>query len=196
MAKFSPLQIKGAWKEGYVLDIQTVSSTFVGYNEAGHPQFDSTRSELGELLYKLKYKGDQSAVAPIAEAAATYLTQWKPGPEIIVPVPATVTRKSPPVLLIAEAVAKLGKLPCIDGVKTTRNPTKGLKNVFDPVERQALLADLYTVDTALTKGKKILLLDDLYRSGATMNAVTETLLGKGEAASVVVLAITRTRSHA
>jgi predicted amidophosphoribosyltransferase len=196
MTKISPRQIKGAWTEGYALDVQTVSSTFVGYNEGGHPQFDTTRSELGELLFKLKYRGDQSVVAPIAEAVATYLTQWKPGPEIIVPVPATTVRKHPPVVLIADAVAKLGKISCIDCVKTTRNPAKSLKNVFDPVERQALLADLYTVDPALTKGKKILLLDDLYRSGATMNAVTQTLLGKGEAANVVVLAITCTRSHA
>ena len=47
------------------------SSEFVGYNEYGHAQFESTRTELGELLYRLKYKGDQPAIAPIAQARLT-----------------------------------------------------------------------------------------------------------------------------
>ena len=163
MMKFSTRKIEGTWTEGYALDIQTISSSFMGYNEAGHPQFDTKRSELGEFLYRLKYKGDQSAVAPIAQAAATYLTQWKPAPDLIVPVPPSTKRKRPPVLLIAEALAKLGNKPCIDCVTTTRDPKKALKDVTDPEERKALLADLFSVDPAHTKGKKILLLDDLYR---------------------------------
>jgi predicted amidophosphoribosyltransferase len=51
------------------------------------------------------------------------------------------------------------------------------------------------VDVAHTEGKKVLLVDDLYRSGATLNAITDLLLTEGKAASVSVLTITRTRSN-
>jgi len=58
-----------------------------------------------------------------------------------------------------------------------------------------LLDGLFAVDPAATKGQHILLFDDLYRSGATMNAITSVLLGLGQAASVNALTITRTRSN-
>ncbi len=38
-------------------------------------------------------------------------------------------------------------------------------------------------------------MDDLYRSGATMDAITRALYDQGSAADVFALAITRTRSN-
>jgi len=37
------------------------------------------------------------------------------------------------------------------------------------------------------------LFDDLYRSGATLNALSQAAYSQGEAANVFVLALTRTR---
>src|SRR6516225_4063660 len=54
MAPFRPRQIIGKWKGGFALDVHTLSSIPIGYNEFGHMQFETTRSEVGELLYKLK----------------------------------------------------------------------------------------------------------------------------------------------
>jgi predicted amidophosphoribosyltransferase len=196
MTNFTAREIKGAWEKGYALDVQTISSDFIGYTEGGHPRFDTKRSEVGELLYRLKYKADKAAIEPLAHAAASMLTKWKPGVDLVVPVPASTKRAVPPVLLIAEAIAKLGKKPCIDCVTTTRAPTKQLKNVNDLDERKKLLEGLYAVDQAITSGKRILLVDDLYRSGATMNAITAVLLGQGKAAKVFAFAITCTRSNA
>ncbi|HEY8749953.1 MAG TPA: hypothetical protein VIM11_18360 [Tepidisphaeraceae bacterium] len=53
----NPIEIPGAWTRGWTLDLHTISSTFLGYNEYGHAQYDTTRSTLGELLYQLKYRG-------------------------------------------------------------------------------------------------------------------------------------------
>lgn len=33
MAQFKARKIKGPWAEGYVLDLHTISSTVIGYNE-------------------------------------------------------------------------------------------------------------------------------------------------------------------
>jgi competence protein ComFC len=70
-----------------------------------------------------------------------------------------------------------------------------LKNVDDPAERQRLLRDSMSLSEAHdVSGKKILLVDDLYRSGATLSIATELLIDEGRADSVSVLTMTKTRS--
>src|SRR6266481_2889286 len=63
-----PNEIRGSWERGYVLDVHTISSTMIGYNEFGHPEFDTVRSALGELVYRVKYRGDKGAILSIVEA--------------------------------------------------------------------------------------------------------------------------------
>ena len=65
---------------------------------------------------------------------------------------------------------------------------------MDRDKRKELSDRPYTADRACTKGKSILLFDDLYRSGSTMNAVTNLLVDQGAAEAVRVLAVTKTRS--
>jgi competence protein ComFC len=76
--------------------------------------------------------------------------------------------------------------------KTKKTP--GLKNIHDAEQRRELLDGAFDVDASQVKGKGVLLIDDLYRSGATANAVTVALLAAG-AARVYFLAATRTRSN-
>lgn len=70
-----------------------------------------------------------------------------------------------------------------------------LKNVDDPDERMALLRNqlVLVADTNLL-GKNVLLLDDLYRSGATLSVATEILYRQAQAKAVYVLTMTKTRS--
>lgn len=62
-------------------------------------------------------------------------------------------------------------------------------------ERLGLLAGAHDVAMAKVQGHAVLLFDDLYRSGATMNAVTTVLLDDGGATEVFALTITCTRSR-
>jgi competence protein ComFC len=190
-----PRKIRGKWAEGYALDLHTTSSTFLGYDGYGHPQFETVRSDLGELLYKLKYRADPSAVDSIAEAAAEFLTEkWRVNVDLIVPVPPSNTgRKRQPVLEVATAISeRTGIGLCLDGlVKVKQTPQ--LKDVFDFKERVAALEGAFTVEKAKIQGKRVLLFDDLFRSGATMNTITECLM-TGGAEVVYALTLTRTRS--
>lgn len=191
-----PRKIQGKWAEGYALDLHTTSSTFLGYDGYGHPQFETVRSELGELLYKLKYRADPSAVDSIAETAADFLKEkWRIDVDLIVQVPPSDTsRKRQPVLEVATAISeRTGIELCLDGVVKVKQ-TPQLKNVFDFKERVAALEGAFTVETAKIQGKRVLLFDDLFRSGATMNTITECLMTDGGAEVVYALTLTRTRS--
>jgi predicted amidophosphoribosyltransferase len=99
-----------------------------------------------------------------------------------------------PVILLATGIGEALGVPVINCITTTRSATQ-LKDITDPDQRREALEGLYDVDPAHTAGAHILLFDDLFRSGATMNAITDVLLGKGKAASVRVFTITRTRSN-
>jgi len=85
-------------------------------------------------------------------------------------------------------------LPVVSCVTATRSTTQ-LKGVTDPEQRKTLLDGLYAADPSQIRGKRVLLFDDLFRSGSTMNAITDVLLAQGQAGSVSVLTITRTRSN-
>jgi len=188
--------VQGAWRLGWTLDRHTTRSVFLGYDEHGHAQFETTRSPIGELLYQLKYRGQRTA-PQIAAVIAKFFDD-KPVAlgrmDVIVPMPPSEKRPVQPVADVAKALGKTLKKPVLaDAVKKTRR-TPGLKDLRDPEERRELLDGAFKVDPSQVKGKGVLLIDDLYRSGATANAVTLALIAAG-AARVYFLAATRTRSN-
>ncbi|OGQ91323.1 MAG: hypothetical protein A2289_12420 [Deltaproteobacteria bacterium RIFOXYA12_FULL_58_15] len=192
---FNPKKLAGRWREGYALDVHTVSSVYLGENQYGHAEYETTRSDVGELLYRLKYRSDQTAVNSIVDAAAKFLRTWGPGVDLVVAVPPTRSRATQPVLVLGEAIAKSLKVPFEAGaVKKAKKATE-LKDVYDYDERSRLLENAHRVVTSKVAGRNVLLFDDLYRSGATMNAITEALYDKGKVADVFALTITRTRSN-
>lgn len=195
MISFHPVRIPGRWREGYALDLHTVLSTFLGDDEYGHARFDTERSVAGELLSRLKYRGDPSAVDALVEAAASFVRSRDPPVDVLVPVPASRPRTHQPVLALGAALAqdlKLAFLPA--SVRRTRD-APALKDVYQYDERFRLLAGLHEVDRAIVQGRGVLLFDDLFRSGATMNAIAAALYDEGGAGDVFALTITRTRSQ-
>ena len=195
MASIHPTEIPGRWRAGFALDYHTVSSEFVGHDEYGHPKFDTKRSELGELLYRLKYGSDSVVIEEIAVTATEFLKIWNPGCACIVPVPPSRERRLQPVLVLAEAIGKNLGMPVRSDAITKVKAIPQLKDVFEYDARVKLLQGAHSADPTIVQGNGILLFDDLFRSGATMNSITETLYGIGKASDVFVLTITRTRSR-
>lgn len=194
MSQFQPRRIMGKWTQGYALDLHTISSIPIGHNEYGHTQFDTTRSEIGELLFRLKFRADKSTVPLLVSDAVDFLRRWDPAIDMIVPVPPSGTRAVQPVILLAEGIGAALPLPLMHAVTKTRD-TPQLKNIFDLDARLAALEGAHAVDPGMTRGRKILLFDDLFRSGATMSAIATALYEQGGAAEVFALTMTRTRSH-
>ena len=194
MASTHPTKIPGRWREGFSLDYHTISSDFIGHDEYGHPRYDTKRSELGELLYRLKYGQDKGVIDEIVDAAAAFVKSWAPKVGLILPVPPSRARSQQPVLLLAEALGNRLNLPVRPGAVARTKPVPELKDVYEYGARVKLLQGVHTVDLDATAGQIILLFDDLFRSGATMNAVTDVLYEQGKAGEVYALTIARTRS--
>ena len=195
MITLHPLKLTGNWQEGFALDVHTVKSTFLGYDEYGHDVFDTQRSPIGELLYKLKYKADKTAIKEIVAAASNFLvSNWKVNVDAIVPVPPSKTNRTlQPVIVIAKGISASLKIPYVEALVKTKG-TPELKNIFDYQQRSELLKDAFKIRSPEVKGKNILLFDDLFRSGATFNAITQVLYDVGKVKKVYVLSLTKTRS--
>jgi predicted amidophosphoribosyltransferase len=100
-----------------------------------------------------------------------------------------------PVKALSKALAsQLGVGFCPDCVIKVRN-TPELKNVFELDKRLALLQGAYAVARVKVASKTVLVFDDLYRSGATLNSVCEALSDQGGVKSIYALVLTMTRSH-
>jgi predicted amidophosphoribosyltransferase len=190
-----PIKLPGPWSEGFVLERQhTLSSTLIGHDSSGNPQFDTKRSELGELVYRLKNRGDRKALAPIAEAAVEFIKGWAPKVAVIVPVPPSRRRAYQPVIEIAKAIGTLLSVPVDLTFVVKAKDTPELKNVFDFKERTTALQGAFKINEKAIRGKRILLVDDLYRSGATASIVAKALTAGG-ATTVYMLAMTKTRTR-
>lgn len=195
MPAMNPRKIFGSWVEGYVLDLHTSGSTYLGDNEFGHPQFETHRTEVGELLFRLKYRADEAAIQPLVAAAAELIRSRSISPTLIVPVPATNTyRKLQPVPRLAEGLGSLLRVPVSKGAVRKRPQFAELKNVYDAEQRRLLLEAALVVNPSVVEKQHVLLVDDLYRSGATMNAIAEALARSG-ATSIYAFAFTQTRSR-
>jgi predicted amidophosphoribosyltransferase len=190
--KINPRHLKGGpWTDGYALDVHTLGSIFLGHNSAGYPMFDTKRSAAGELLYRLKYRDDQTAVDPLADTAASFLQNtWRVKIDAIVPAPPSNVRKIQPVDAVAQALAARLKIPVCTGCLTKVKQTPQLKDISEYDKRAEALKDAFTVAPELTTGKSLLLFDDLYGSGATVGHIVEVLKNQGHAKAVYLLALT------
>jgi len=188
------ITLEGNWRSGKAFDLHTVSSTHLGVDAYGHDVFDSVRSEMGELVYQLKYRSDRSAAQKIAE-----LLDGIKGIEsfdYLVPIPPTKkNRPFRPVEVIAQALGERRGVAVLLDLLTNEGDEE-LKGISDPVERNERLRNAMKLNAkANIAGKKLLLVDDLYRSGSTLTVATDLLYREGKADAVSVLTMTKTRSN-
>ena len=189
------IKIDGNWKAGYAIDLHTISSVYLGDNFDGQPQFDNDRSEMGELINRLKYHSDETAIPKIIELINKNLKNIK-AVDCIIPVPpSNLHRAFQPVCKIVEELSKSSSVPLLKNVVSKTN-IEELKSVSNPAKREALLRDSLKLNLQINiENKIILLIDDVYRSGATVRAVTDLLYNQAKVKSVYVLTMTKTRSN-
>jgi len=189
----APIRIPGPWDDGYALDLHTTGADFLGYDQFGHSQYDTHYTELGGLLHNLKYGSDASGAARLATAAAEFVRAWRVNPDVIVPVPPSRKRITQPLIEIAQRLATELDLTLDTQSLTKTRETPQLKGVEDFSKKREILSGAFSVQGTALNGRRVLLFDDLFQSGATMTAITNTLRDAGVSA-VFALTLTRTRS--
>jgi predicted amidophosphoribosyltransferase len=181
--------------ESIALDLHSLSSTFLGYNEFGFKEFDTIRSEIGKLVYRLKYNNDKTVIDSIVKKIIKCFKNENLFNAIVPIPPSDKTRAYQPVYLVAEALAKELTLPYYQDVLEKTN-SEALKNVTEPTERIKKLKDCMKITGKYSlQGNSVLLIDDLYRSGSTLEVATELLIREAKVKHVFVLALTKTRSN-
>jgi predicted amidophosphoribosyltransferase len=90
---------------GRAFDVHTLSSTYLGPNESGYAQYENVRSEMGELIYRLKYRQDKSTLPTIV----TLLDKIKGVEQFDYIMPIPPTDKSRPFQPVTEIALALGK---------------------------------------------------------------------------------------
>lgn len=187
-------EISGVWDLGYSLDKHTLSSTPVGYNEFGHMQFDTVRPEAGEALYQLKYRSDYSQVPIIARQLFESLNGCFLSSGLIVPMPPSKSRTRQPVTEIAREYARLKGVPCIENLLVKTSATPPMKDIESRDEKVEALMGAFTVYDVLGSGVyDVLIIDDLFDTGSSLEAATNVLKAYSKIRSVYVATVTRKR---
>lgn len=168
----------------------------MGVDEYGHNHWNTTRSEMGELVYQLKYNGDKSAVRKIVDRL---LGKFKglETMDAIIPIPSTNKhRLTQPVVEIARELGAKLKVSVLENVLEKQTGGRELKNIDNPQERIKLLKEnMLLSNVHHLAGQNVLLLDDLYRSGLTLSVATAILYEQAKVNNVYVLTMTKTRSN-
>ncbi|HGM5958358.1 ComF family protein [Stenotrophomonas maltophilia] len=188
-------QLDGSWDLGYALHKHTLSSVYLGEDEYGHPRFDNTRSEPGEALYQLKYRGDWNQITPLAAQIHASLLPLFGKIDLIVPMPASTTRARQPVDELAAELGKITKIPVFNNLVLKTAAPQGapqLKNLHGREEKDAALLGRFSINPCITNEGRwdALLLDDLFDTGATMDAVCTALRTYNKINRVYAAAIT------
>lgn len=185
-------KLAGNWNLGFALDKHITSSVYIGDNEHGHPLFSTIRTEVGEALFQLKYRAAFQNVPIIGAELVRSLIPLLPSVSLVVPMPPSRLRKRQPVLEIAQDVANRMGVPYSADLLTKGNATEQMKDITSREEKVRLLSQALNVNDVLGPGNfDVLLVDDLYDTGSSLEAATAALKAYAKVGSVFVAVVTR-----
>lgn len=153
--------------------------------------FETKRSELGELLYGFKYKGEYNNLKKIMDEITPFLDEWSvlKTIDILMAVPPSIQRPFQPVTEIAKAMAMYLNVSITDQVlqKITNEQSKNMDRNHK---------DLSGSIISTKKAKRpfnMLLVDDLYSTGGTISECVRILKQDKNLQKIYVLTMTKTR---
>lgn len=169
----------------------------VGTPANGQPIYG--RTPLGELVHAAKpynrdfQAGDLRRAAQLAAHLTTFINSHPTysRADAVVPVPPSNLNKpfDLPRKMAQEVSQATGKLYLAAALRKNKD-TRPMKEVPPDQKKQNILG-AFTADTALAQGRSIILIDDLYGSGATICEAGRTLKAAGAS---LVLGLTATKN--
>jgi len=147
-----------------------------------------------EAIHQLKYRSVKALAAPLAQLVGEYLSEKSLPFEVMVPVPLHPhrlrNRGYNQSLLVAQELAEIRSMPLVEDVLVRLSDTSPQAKTRSAEERQKNVAQAFSCRRLELEGKRVLLIDDVCTSGATLNACAAALKAGG-AASVWGLTVAR-----
>lgn len=172
----NPMIIEGNWKEGYTLDYFMLESNYKGEDIFGYPIFDVKYSEIGKAMNELKYHKEYNKAIEIANIVTKFIKEeWKIADKIdgIIATPPTYSREIQPLFQVVKHLGEnLQKPISLDFFR--KLSSEELKKL--PQEKKMeLFKNSIIKERKLTKRGNILLVDDIFSTGATLRNLCELL---------------------
>lgn len=170
------------------------------HSRFNHEKADFERTELGELVHKMKYRYNMEALVTLAELMAerikSRLNELNVDATVfsaVIPIPPSNTdRPYQPVEELARLVAQRLGIPCDTKYLFKSTVTTNVKSLTSYKEKVELLRDAMQTADQRYAGKRVLVIDDIVDSGATLDMAAHTLKSKGQVDRVYVLCATET----
>lgn len=190
--KVSLKEIVGPWDQGWALDKHILKSTYIGDDAYGHPRFDNVRSEIGEATYQLKYQQDWNQVELLAQALADNIFPKLNNVGFIVPMPASNPRQRQPVTEVAEKLGAMVNKPVFGHILLKANNGKSLKDLNTKDEKVQAIGDSFSVHDGISGDGpwNVLVVDDLFHTGASMEAAFNVLRSYQKVRKIYVATLT------
>jgi len=198
------ISVNGSWKKGLVLDDHILKSTYLGNDNRDRAQFETTRTDLGNIIFTIKYRRNHNSnyqevydefVTKFTEIVSKDVINFvnTNNIDVILGAPFSTERNIQPVDLLCNFISKITNIPYEINAfsKKTTTPSKDMST-----EEKSDLSNQISSSTVLLKqleGKNILIIDDLYETGSTLEACTKYLQDNLSYANVYVLSMTKTK---
>jgi ComF family protein len=150
---------------------------------------------LQEAIHRWKYEGKTYLTPFFAEWIAEGLNRyWKPGSlDLLIPVPLHPSRLRErgfnQALLLARGLSRRTGIPYRKKILQKKKPTVPQVNLGGAERERGVRGTFYVADKEELLGASVLLIDDVYTTGATVNECAKVLLeGGAERVDVLTLA--------
>ena len=188
------ISLEGPWVQGFAFDVHTLDSIPDGVYSNGRTRFNTTRSQMGELVYQIKYNHNLALVDDvlrILQSSMDFQKYIKNIDAFLIVPPSNRFRPFQPVFEIAKRMADLFDKPFLFNVLETTN-VEQIKNIDANDKYSKIRNSLMVHKQFLATDKNYLIVDDVFDSGSTLRAYVDALKENGYS-NIFIFTLTKTR---